>query len=318
MKLVKLFIFILIFLNILNAKEYQPSFTYLASSGVSSLVYKDNKIYIGTRASTLDIFDTKTKKRIKSITLEKIKDFMGDLVDSKIYSIDVLDDMILILSQGEKGGRDINIYKDGKLINLISSKERMFIAQAKFISKDKIVFTLLSNQVYLFDIKSKTNIYKKQISQSKFSHFVLSEDKQNIVIADESGIINMLDLKSFNVIKKFEKQNLDNVFQVDLKNNIILTAGQDRRAVVYNIKRNTAYYKTTTFLIYSAGLSPSGKLGAIAYNENNEISIFNTKTKKDLHILKDNQTTITNIIFISENEILVSSDDNRINYYKID
>ncbi|MGB5792198.1 MAG: WD40 repeat domain-containing protein, partial [Poseidonibacter sp.] len=140
----------------------------------------------------------------------------------------------------------------------------------------------------------------------------------NIVIADESGIINMLDLKSFNVIKKFEKQNLDNVFQVDLKNNIILTAGQDRRAVVYNIKRNTAYYKTTTFLIYSAGLSPSGKLGAIAYNENNEISIFNTKTKKDLHILKDNQTTITNIIFISENEILVSSDDNRINYYKID
>jgi WD40 repeat protein len=128
----------------------------------------------------------------------------------------------------------------------------------------------------------------------------------------------MIDVLSSKTIKTFENQNLDNVFQVDIKNNTILTAGQDRRAVVYNTQNNDAYYKSTTFLIYSAGLSPSAILGAIAYNEDNEISIFNTNTKKDLHILKENKTTLTNILFISETEVLTSSDDERINYYKID
>ena len=40
---------------------------------------------------------------------------MQDTIDSKIYSVDVLADNILILSQGEKGGRNIDIYNDGKL-----------------------------------------------------------------------------------------------------------------------------------------------------------------------------------------------------------
>lgn len=318
MKLFKTFFCFIILINFLNAKDINPTFTYQASASVTDLVYSKNKIYAGTTGSIVDIFDTKTKKKINSIKVPKVKDFMGDLVESKIYSVDVFDDDILILAQGEKGGRDIYLYKNEKLLNLVSSKERMFIARAKFITKDKIVFALLSNQVYLFDIKTKTNIYKKQISQSKFSYFALSEDKKNLVIADESGIISMLDILSFKIIRTFENQNLDNVFQVDIKNNIILTAGQDRRAVVYNTKSNDAYYKSTSFLIYSVGLSPSAMLAGIAYNEDNEISIFNTKTKKDLHILKENKTTLTNILFISEKEVLTSSDDERINYYKID
>ncbi len=318
MKLLKILFCFIILTNFLNAKDIHPTFTYKASASVTDLVYSNNKIYAGTTASIVDIFDTKTKKKINSINLPKVKDFMGDIVDSKIYSVDVFNDNILILAQGEKGGRDIYLYKNEKLINIVSSKERMFIARAKFISDDKIVFSLLSNQVYLFDIKTKTNIYKKQISQSKFSYFALSEDKKALVIADESGILNMIDVLSSKTIKTFENQNLDNVFQVDIKNNTILTAGQDRRAVVYNTQNNDAYYKSTTFLIYSAGLSPSAILGAIAYNEDNEISIFNTNTKKDLHILKENKTTLTNILFISETEVLTSSDDERINYYKID
>ena len=318
MNLLKIFFCFCILINFLNAKDIKATYTYKASASVTDMIISKDKIYAGTSASIVDIFDIKTKKKIKSIKVPKVKDFMGDLVDSKIYSIDVYEDTLLILSQGEKGGRDIYLYKNNKLINLVSSKKRMFIARAKFVSKDKIIFALLSNQIYLFDIKTKTNIYKKQISQSKFSYFKLSEDKKDLIIADESGILHMIDSLSSKEIKIFEKQNLDNVFQVDIKNNTILTAGQDRRAVVYNTKNDNAYYKSTSFLIYSAGLSPSAQLAGIASNENNEVSIFNTKTKKDLHILKGNRTTLTNILFINEKEILVSSDDERINYYKID
>jgi len=35
-------------------------------------------------------------------------------------------------------------------------------------------------------------------------------------------------------------------------------------------------------------------------------------------MLKGNNTTLTNILFKNEKEIFVTSDDERINYYKID
>lgn len=318
MKLLKAILFITLFFNILNAKEISPSFTYEASGSVTDIVLKNEKLYVATAASKIDIFNINTQEKIKSITIAKIKDFMGDEIDSKIYSVDVFEDSILILSQGSKGGRAIHLYKDSKLTEIISAKKRMFIARAKFINKSKIVFSLLSNELYLYDLENKKQLLETQISQSKFSNFVLSEDKKRIVIADESGILQMLDTDTLKVLEVFKKQNLDNVFQVDLKNDIILTAGQDRRAAVFSIKEKTAYHKDATFLIYSAGLSPSGEIAGIASTENNEVSIFNTKTKEDLSLLIGNRTTLTNIVFINEKEVLVSSDDERINYYKID
>ncbi|MAD43348.1 MAG: hypothetical protein CL623_13305 [Arcobacter sp.] len=318
MTFLKPIFFLIILLCSLNAKDINPSFTYLASGGVTDIVINDNKLYVATKASKVDIFDLATQEKIDSITLPKIKDFMGDEINSNIYSVDVLNDMILILSQGNKGGRAIHIYKDSKLKEIISAKERMFIARAKFVSKDKIIFSLLSNELYLYDLKTNKEIYQVQLSQSKFSNFALTEDKKEIIIADESGDLKLVDIASSKIIKVFSKQNLDNVFQVDIKNNIILTAGQDRRAAVYERKNSSAYHKNTSFLIYSAGLSPSGKIAGIASNENNEVKIFNTLTQSDLHMLKGNNTTLTNIVFINEKEVFVSSDDKRVNYYKID
>ncbi|KAB7887995.1 WD40 repeat domain-containing protein [Poseidonibacter ostreae] len=318
MTFIKAAIFLVLFLFTLNAKDINPSYTYLASGGITDLVIKNGKLYVATKASKVDIFDINTKEKISSITLPKIKDFMGDEINSKIYSVDVFEDSILILSQGSKGGRAIHLYKNSKLTEIISAKKRMFIARAKFINKSKIVFSLLSNELYLYDLENKKQLLETQISQSKFSNFVLSEDKKRIVIADESGILQMLDTDTLKILEVFKKQNLDNVFQVDLKNDIILTAGQDRRAAVFSIKEKTAYHKDATFLIYSAGLSPSGEIAGIASTENNEVKVFNTKTQRDLSMLKGNNTTLTNIVFINEKEVFVTSDDERINYYKID
>ena len=318
MTFLKPIIFVSLFIYALNAKDINPNYTYLANGGVTDIVLRENKLYVATKSSKVDIFNTKTKEKTNSITLPKIKDFMGDEIDAKIYSVDVLNDSVLILSQGSKGGRAINIYKNSKLKEIISAKEKMYIARAKFISEDKILFALLSNELYLYDLKTNKKIYDVQLSQSKFSHFAINENKKEVVVADESGILKLVNIASSELIKEFTKQNLDNVFQVDIKNNIILTAGQDRRAAVYNIKANTAYHKNTSFLIYSAGLSPSGKIAAVASNEENEVKVFNTDTKRDMHILKGNNTTLTNIVFINEKEVFVSSDDERINYYKID
>ena len=318
MNLFKFVFSIFLIFNLLNAKEIKPNSEYIAKGGVTDLVFSDNKLYAATAASAVDIFDIKTKTKINSIVLPKIKDFMGDIIDSKIYSVDVLDNKILILSQGEKGGRAINLYVNNELKEIISDKKKMFIAKAKFIDEKTIIFALLSNEIYTYDLVENKILKLKQISYSKFSNFILTEDKNSIIIADESGDLQMLNSRTLETIKTFKDQNLDNVFQVDTKNGIIITAGQDRRTVIYNTNSNTSYYKSASFLIYSAGLSPSGKLAAFASNEDNEVTVFDTTNKHDLHTLVQNPATLTNILFINENEIFVASDHKKINYYKID
>ena len=311
------FISNLFILNI-NAKDLAPTSSLLASGGVTDLVLNNDKLYVATAASSVDIFDIKTQEKINSIKMPQIKDFLGDIIDSKIYSVDVLEENILILSQGEKGGRNLDIYKDGKIENIIKDTERLFIGRAKFLDENHIIYALLSNQVYLYDIKNKKVLKEIQVSQSKFSSFRLTQDKSKLVICDESGVISMLDSKSFEILKIFRYQNLDNVFQVDIKNNLILTAGQDRRAAVYNLDTNEAYYKEYSFLVYAAALSPSTKLAAVASDEENNVTIFDTSSQANLYKLTQNKATLSNILFLNENEIIVTSDDKQINYYKID
>ena len=311
-----LFFCSILFLN-LNAKDLEPNFSLIASGAVTDLVLKEEKLYVATTASSLDIFDINTKEKIDSIKTSKIKDFTGDIIDSKIYSVDVLEDNILLVSQGEKGGRNLSIFNNGKIFNLIEDKERLFIARAKFLDENHLIFALLSNQIYLYDIKNKKILKELQISQSKFSNFKLTSDKTKVVVSDESGILTMLNSKTFEIIKTFKNQNLDNVFQVDIKNDIILTAGQDRRSAVYSLDGRISYYKEFSFLIYSAGLSPSGTLAAVASDEENNVTVFNVNSKENICNLTQNRSTLTNILFINENEIIVSSDDKKINFYKL-
>ncbi len=318
MKILKYLMITLILTSYINAKDLSPSFSLVASGGVTDLVLKEDKLFASTVASSVDIFNIKTKERIDSIKLPKIKNFTGDIIDSKIYSVDVLRDNILILSQGENGGRNMDIYKNGKMEKIIEDKDRMFIAHAKFLDENHIIYALLSNQIYLYDIKNKKVLKEIQISQSKFSNFKLTTDKSKLIICDESGILTVIDSKNFEILKILKNQNLDNVFQVDVKNDLVLTAGQDRRAAIYSSNEKNNYYKEFDFLIYSVGLSPSAKLAAAASDEENNVTVFNTNSKENLYKLTQNKSTLTNILFINENEILVSSDDKEINYYKID
>ncbi len=315
-KLNFLTIFLLLF-SYLNAKDLNPSSSLVSSGAVTNLVVKDNFLYAATAASSVDIFDLNEKEKIHSIKVEQIKDFAGDIIDSKIYSTDIIDEKVLILSQGKGGGRDIYIYENEKLENIVSAKDRLFIAYAKFLDNKHIVYALLSNQIYLYDIEKKEIINEIQISQSSFSHFSFDEAKKNLFIADESGIITQIDPRTFKKIKTFKGQNVDRVFQIDIKKNTLLAGGQDRRVSLYSLGFASASYIANNFLVYSVALSPSSKLGAYALNEENDVAVFDTSSKQTKFILRNNKSLLTNILFLNEDEILVASDDNNINYYNL-
>ncbi len=314
----KLFLVITLAVASLFAVNIQlPVAKFISSGAVTDLLIHENKLYSATDASCIDVFDMKSRKTITKIEVDKITDFMGDLVDSKVYSVDAIEDKILILSQTKQGFRRVHIYKDNRYELIISYQDNLSIAKAKFLDSNTILLALLSNELISYDIKKRKQNWLLQVSGAKFSDFALSENKKHVVIADESGDLKIHNTKSGKLEKLLEGQNLDNVFQVDYKNGIIATAGQDRRVVVYNTKLHSAYYKSAPFLIYSVGLSPSGKLVAYSSDENNNVTVFKTKTKSTVGVYGGNKMTITNILFTNEKEFLISSDDNTINLYKI-
>ena len=312
----KLVLTLLLSLNLFAIENLQPTSIFTATGTVQSMVFEDGLLYAGTDNGTVEIFDIKTTKKIKTIKIPDIKDFMGDTISAKIYAIDKIDNKILIVSQGMKGYRNIFIYENDKLEKVIGIDKKFFFQRAAFISKNKIVFGLLSNQIGLYDLSKKQLLYLIQVSPSSFSHFMVSEDKKTLATTDESGIVRVLEIESGRVIEEIKALNLDKVYQLDYKQGVILTAGQDRKAVVYN--GLTPYKMEFNFLLYSCGLSPKAKLGAIAYNEQNEVLVFEINSKKRLFNLTGQKATLTQILFINENEVFISSDDPNITYFKLE
>ncbi len=311
-----LILFLLFFIQ-LNAKDLKPTLVYNGSGAVTDLVYQNSKLYSGVAEGAVDIYDTKEKKLIKTINVPKIKDFIGDEVDSRVYSVDIIDNKIMIVSQGKMGYRRVHIYKDNNLSEIISVAKSYTISKAKFIDSNHLLIALLSNELILFDIENKKEIYREQISASKFSNFALNEKKDEVVMVDESGDLKLVSVKNGKIFKELKGQNVDNVFQVDYKNGMIITAGQDRRCAIYSKDGKIAYHKEGSFLIYGAGLSPSGKIGGFAVDENNNVQLFNTSSKSDLYKLGSHKATISSILFINEEELFTASDDTHINYWNL-
>jgi len=311
-----LFLFLFASLNA-NTVSIKPLYSLKSTSSVQDMLYTDNLLYTGSLDGRVNVFSLKQRRIIKKIKIPNIKDFMGDDVEAKIYSIDKLNNDILITSQGEKGY--INIYlhnlQKHKTKKIISIKEKLFIRKAKFISANKIILATLSNEIILYNILNKKQIYKKQVSLSAFSDFSLNEDKTQIACTDESGKIRIYRTKDFNFIRELKNINLDKVFQLSYKNNTILSAGQDRKAVIY--KGNETFSFSFDFLLYACSLNKDASLAGIAYNANNDVLIVDTITKKKLYSLTLNASNITRIIFVNNNTVVVSSNDAKINIYRI-
>jgi len=302
-------------LHLFALETLTPTKVFKSSGTVQSIVFKDDILYAGTSNGVVELFDTKTTKKIKEIKIPDIKDFMGDTIAAKIYSIDLLDNKLLIVSQGMKGYRNIYLYEKGKLTKVLGIDKKYFIQKADFISDNKIVFALLSNQIGVYNLQTKSLKYLIQVSPSAFSHFMLNEDKTKMATTDESGVVRILDVNSGRVIQQLKALNLDKVYQVDYKNGVVLTAGQDRQAVVY--KNNLTHSFRYHFLLYSCGLSPKGDLGAIAYDEQNDVLVVDLNTYQELFKLTGQKSTLTQILFINEKELFTSSDDSNINYFKL-
>jgi WD40 repeat protein len=301
----------------LQANRIEPLYKLHASGMVYDMVIDSGRLYAATDAGRVDIFDIASRKIVNRIELPGIKDFMGDLIASKIYSVDVLKDSILMVSAGKSGYRNVYLY-DGKVLKkVIDSQIELTIKEARFIDKDRILLGLLGNELILYQISSGKQLYKVQMSPSHFNDLALNEDRSKVATADESGVVYILNVADGKTVQILSGQNVDNIYKIDFKKGVVITAGQDRRCAVYRSDRK-AYYLPGTFLIYAAGLSPSGKTGLFAANMENEVQVFNTKTKSKIAMLGGHNATLTCFAFLNETELFSAAEENDILFWKLD
>jgi len=309
----------LLFLITIWGKEIIPTLKIDVNASVKDMVLtKNSTLVMGTDNGKLKVYSLNKNRFIKTIHLPKIKDFMGDSMDTRVSSVDYIDGKYLMLSDSGIGGySDLRLNENNKTIDIFTEQDKLALVEAKFIDKENILLGFLDNEAALYNLKMKKFLYRKQLNESKFSNFALNKKKSLAAFACESGEIIVIEPRSGKIIKQLSGINLDNVFKVDIKKDIVVTAGKDRRAGWYYLSTGKKDYIQANFFIYATALSPDASLAAFAMDENNNITIIRLSTKEKLFILKGQKSTLNTIIFKDISTVFAASDDNFVNMWKL-
>ena len=314
----KLFILILSVTCLLASSVVTPVQQIKVNGVAKDMVLRDNTLIVATDNGAVQVYDYEAKVFSKIITLPKVKDFIGDLVPARIFSVDKLASRYVLLSDSGKGGyANLWLHENNASTQVLMHTDKIAAIKARFVNKEHVLLGLLSNEAVLFDIKNKKELFRVQLSESKFSDFALNEDKTQAVFACESGVLNVIDTKTGKILKKLKSVNVDNVYKVDFKQGIVSGAGQDRRGALYDVSMGSGTYVQGSFLIYATGLSPSSKRVAFAMDEKNNISIYNRSSKSLIAKLQGQKSTLNTIIFKDENILFSSSDDATVMMWKL-
>lgn len=295
----------------LYSADITPQKMIEAGGNVQSIVLYGDKIVAGTSGGTLEVYKLSDASLSYKMVFDTIKDFTGESTAPKVFSVDMLEgaNTYLAVLQASSGARELVLVDNGVKKVLIDATKNWFITKAKFVDKHKILIALMSNELILWDIALGKELYITQPNPSHFSDFAFNENKTIVASSCESGEITLSDVSTGKTIKVLSNGNVDNVYKVDFKNGKVLCAGQDRRGIVYDVKSEKFDRFDASFLIYAGALSPSSKLGAFAFNEQNDIVIFDLEQKTKLHTLSGQKSTLNTIVFASEKELVSGSDD---------
>ena len=315
--MLKLIIFFLLIPFVLLAKELYPTSTFHSTGFVNSFIVNGEELYAGNDMGTVEIFDIKTQKIINHITLPPLITGINKLVPQKVISIDYFNGKILIVSIGENAYRNVWIYENNELKQIVNESKKLTIKKAMFINDERILFGTFSSEIILHDTKENYNLYKSQVTQSTMGGIALNSDRSKMVISYESGEIKVIDVESSNVLHTYSSQNVDNVYDVEYNNGVIITAGQDRRVAIYK-EGQKDYHIKSHFLVYAVGLSPSGETGAYSSGDEQNIQLFDTRTKVLKETLIGHKSRINQIWFANESELFSVGTKNEIFYWRLD
>jgi WD40 repeat protein len=308
-----LLLIILIASNLLSAPVIKPSLSIKLSNSTVDMVFRKGNLYASLANGEVVSINTNGNVSKKS-TLPKKQSSIGGLTTQKACSVDLSNDGKTIAIAGEDGS--IYLQSSGRLTKSTFSSKAV-IRKILFAADDTLVVALLSSEIVKFDITKNKVVATISIGTSSLSDMSISGDKNTMYVATEAGNVTVIDTKSLKIIGKYQGGNVDNIYKLDTQGQLTLTAGQDRRAILYNKNGKILHRWNGSFLIYAAGLSPSGKTAVLALDENNHITIVNTASGETEYIGKAHNATLNRVVFINENTFASCADENKIFIWRI-
>jgi len=314
--MLKYFILLFLIINISLAKDIKPFSKYVSAGFVNDFIIANGSLHVGNDAGTIDIFDIQSGEIINQIILPPLLSSTDKLISADILSVDYLNGKILILSVGNNSYRNVWIYENNELKQIINEDKKLTIKKARFINDEQIIFATLDSDIMLHDMSENYNLYNTHVSDSAMGDMTLSADKKIMVLADESGTVSIINVKNSNILNKYDSQNVDNIFRVAYANGTVITAGQDRRVGVYP-KSKKPYYIKSNFLVFCVALSLDGKTGIYSKGEESNLQIFDIYTKINKASLTGLSGVVNKILFTKDNEIFSSDRTNTILRWKL-
>ena len=299
------------------AREIAPFFQLTASGLVNDFVVDEGILYAATDQGSIDIFDLRSRKIIDRIVLKPTLTAKGESVPTAILSVDRMRGKTLFVSSGTGNYRDIWIYEGFELKRVKGAEEKIFAKKARFAHDGRILLGTMGSDAILYDPDESHRLYKEHISESALGGMVLSEGRQTVVMADESGAVRLVDIDTGRVKKAFPPQNLDNVYSVAYRSGILLTGGEDRRIGVYPAT-GKPYHLRSDFLVYAVALSPDGEQGIYSSGTEQALQLFSLRTRAKGDRLVGHRGIVHKIVFLSDKMLISVGNEQEIYIWKLE
>lgn len=264
----------------------------------------------GGDAGTVSLLRLGENKPFESIKLPPIEGLFGPRAP-KIYAVDRNEKGALLwIAEGRANeGRALTLREpNGAQRVLIGPQERRLLRKARFVPGG--IFAVEVGGIARLITLEGTERYAKAVMGSSFSDFALSPDGREAALCGESGEVIVLDIATGEIRRRFKGGNLDNVYRIDWKGEYLITAGQDRLAVVYHQTGGAVKKIPSSFLISAAALSPSGNRLAYVSDESGAISVHDRDLGTLAAVLKGHFAMVGILVFTDENRLITGGDDN--------
>lgn len=302
-----------IFSITLAAGVITPKLSINTSAPILDFVVRNDTVWAAS--SDGKVLEITPKGKIGSkIKLEPMINARGETSVQKVMSIDISPNGKILIVAGENGR--LYTAEEGK-IRKTSFSTKTIIKKIAFISDTRLLLALLNSEVVIFDLETDKVVKTLNIDSSPLSDMTLSNDRKTAAVAGEAGIVSLIDTQNGTITRRLKGGNVDNIYKLDLQNGRVITAGQDRRIIVYTVDNRIIARFDGTFLIYAAALSPSGKRGAAAVDEENTIAVLDIDKRQKIASAKGHVATLNRILFLNEKRFVSCADENKILFWEL-
>ncbi len=285
---------------------------------ILDMVLADGKIFVATDASRVVVLDQNFSV-VQEIKVRQIKDFMGELNDADIYSIDYLNGVILYLAQAEDGYSELFLYKDGKKIKVLDKSKMMYAKAAKFVDSKRAILVLMSDEVVLYDLEAQKVLKRAKAGEYFYSVMAMSPDRGYVAIGDEGGEVIVVDPKSLKRVHLFKDVNKDKILAISINKEMVAAGSRaDKALALYNLEdKSFKVVKNPDFFIYVTGLSPDNSLVVYGDNEKYILKVLDTNSLSVVYRLVGHKNIVNVVRFIDKDTLITGSETGEIKKWRL-